>query len=184
MKTRIYSLFLIVLFPFLLALTTSCNEEEVSDENTYTNISRSITSCITDIYNQNLAGKPSGTQNITTEGPLGGTVIITGSNSVTDDGLNSLDFSYELQNVKYIYVSQYYTTEITINGTITEKGSFNNDDKVKSLSYKSSNIQIVGSIYYTENEKIKREINLSGTISINHGWSSTDAIICGNSISY
>ena len=184
MKTRIYSLFLIVLFPFLLALTTSCNEEEVSDVNMYTNVSRSITSCITDIYNQNLAGKPSGTQNISAEGPLGGTVIITGSNSVSDDGLNSLDFSYELQSVKYIYVSQYYTTEITITGTITEKGSFKNDDNFKSISYKSTNIRITGSISYTENNKMTREIDLSGNITINKGWSTTDAIISGYSVSY
>lgn len=176
---------ILLLFPFLIATTSSCDkEEDVSDENMYTNVSRSITSCISDIYNQNLAGKPSGPQNMTALGPLGGTIIISGSNTVSNDGLNALDFSYELQNVKYIYVSQYYTTEITLTGTLTEKGSFKNEDYFRSVSYKSSNMHINGSIYYTKNNKMTRDINLSGDISINAGWSTTNSIICGYTVSY
>lgn len=175
---------ILLLLPFLVATTTSCEEEDVSDENMYTNVSRSITSCISDIYNQNLAGNPTGSVNITAEGPLGGTVILSGSGSLSDNGLMVLDFSYELQNVKYIYVSQYYTTEITLTGTLTEKGSFKNEDYFKSVSYKSSNMHINGSIYYTQNNKMTRDINLSGDISINAGWSTTNSIICGYTVSY
>ena len=54
---------------------------------------------ITDIYNQHLAGKPSGSQNYQSVScPLGGTVTITGTTSVSNsNGINNVDLFYTLQ---------------------------------------------------------------------------------------
>lgn len=171
----------------LLLSFVSCKKdkkEEVDNNTMYTNISRSIVNCISDIYNQNIAGKPSGSQNMTVSGPLGGNVTITGSNTVDDNKTNSLDFLYTLESVKYIYVSQYYTTTLTLTGAISETGSFNNNENYLSINYKSENLKVVGLIHYTKNEKIARDINLSGTININRGYYKTNSIVFGETVSY
>ncbi|HOS16113.1 MAG TPA: hypothetical protein PKX15_03720 [Bacteroidales bacterium] len=178
-----------IYFSIILSLLffVSCKKdkkEEVNDDTMYTNISRSIIGCISDIYNQNIAGKPSGNQNMTVSGPLGGNVTITGSNTVDDNKTNSLDFLYSLESVKYVFVSQYYTTTLTLTGTINETGSFNNNDKYLSINYKSDNLKVVGSIYYTKNEKINRDINFSGNININRNYYQTNSIIFGETVSY
>ena len=76
-------------------MLTSCDKkEDVDDKTTYTNITRSIVSCISDIHNQNLAGRPTGAQNMTVGGPLGGEVIIEGSTGVADNGISTMDLNY------------------------------------------------------------------------------------------
>ncbi|MDD2622068.1 MAG: hypothetical protein WC142_01770 [Bacteroidales bacterium] len=169
---------------FLLMLTSCDKKEDVDDKTTYTNITRSIVSCISDIHNQNLAGRPTGAQNMTVGGPLGGEVIIEGSTGVADNGISTMDLNYTLSGVNYIFVSQYYTTNITLNGVINEKGSFNSETQYVSINYSSSNLQISGSIYYSKNDKVSRTINESGSVSINRSWSTTNGYVFGQTVTY
>lgn len=184
MKKNTHFIVLLFLSFILASFISSCDTEDIPDESMYTNVSRSIVSCTRDIHNQNIAGKPTGSHDMTIEGPLGGTIHITGTSSVdTEHELYTKDVIYDFQNVKYIYVSQYYTTEITIYGMVNIKGSQAKTGYI-SMHYSSDELHIKGIIYYIKNRKLIRDIDLNGEIAINETTSKTTAIICGNSVSY
>lgn len=187
--TKIYVLPLFIVIFSLL--TNSCKEEDNSDQVTvtdkifYEQIGYTIIKCYTDIYNQNLAGKPTGTQNITTNGPMGGTVKITGTSSYdSTHSITTTDLTYTLTNVVANYSaasttgSTTCTTQITITGVASYKGSFSST--YTSLSHQSQNLHVVGSVTYAG---VTRNIDQTGQVNINRS-STVSATLFGNTVNW
>ena len=184
-----------LVFPFIMAglllFINSCAEDEttepitVSDKIFYEQLGSTIIKCYTDIYNQNLAGKPTGTQNITSVGPMGGNVIITGTNSYDNThGITTTTISFALNNVQYIKTqtstsgNTTATTEITLTGATTYFGSFS--DSYTSVNHQSQNLHIKGSVTYAGTV---RTIDMTGPVIINRS-STTSVSIFGNTVSW
>lgn len=101
---------------------------------------------VVEMYNQNLAGKPSGAQNITGPCPVGGTVQITGTTSVDSaHNLTSVSLRYAMTNCKIseVSTSPAVTVALTLNGTLTETGSWNMPT-FKSANYQTTGLAING----------------------------------------
>jgi hypothetical protein len=135
----------------------------ISDQNFYSQLGGSIIKCYVDIYNQNLAGKPTGTHNINTNGPMGGEVNISGNTTYDNThGITTTDLIFAMNQVQYVYSASGYTTEITLTGSTTYSGSFSNS--YTSVNHQSQNIHLKGSVTH---EGIIRNIDMWGEISIN-----------------
>jgi hypothetical protein len=178
---------LFILTSFIISILISCDstkkETTISDENFYKELGITLIQCYNDIYNQNLAGSATGTQNITADGPMGGTVVITGSDSYDNThGITSTDLVFSMDAVQYIYTyegsSSTWVTELIISGSTTFTGSFSDD--YTSLNYQSNNLSITG-IVSTGN--ISRSIKMSGAVSINRS-TSTSVNIFGNLVTW
>lgn len=189
-KTK-YSVFLFIIMGMLFMLTTSCEKEiktdpvVVSDKIFYEQLCSAIVKCYTDVYLQNLAGKPTGNQNITNSGPMGGSVVITGSNSVdiTHD-ITMTSIIITMTNAAYSNTvlsasgTTSCTTEITLTGATTYNGSFS--DTYTSLNYQSQNLHVMGSVTYAGTV---RNIDQTGQVTINRS-SKISANLFGNNVSW
>lgn len=169
----ITTLGMFLLIATLLAPTPACNTEKISDDVFYECLAKAVAYCYMDIGNQNLAGSPTGTQNMTVNGPMGGTVVITGSNSASGSIVTE-DLVFTMTNVKYIWLD----TEITLNGSTTCKGS--HSDNYESLSYVAGNMHITGSV---EKDGDTRTLDETGTVNYNSA-STHSADILGHSVSW
>ncbi len=146
---------------------------------------------ITDIYNQHLAGKPSGSQNYQSVScPLGGTVTITGTTSVSNsNGINNVDLYYTLSNCRDSKIGS-NTIALTITGTVEETGSFGGftNSGYESLSFRSTgNLSIAGTDtnpQYTT-AVINEQCTYAETIYSADGTSgTTSGAICGRNVSW
>jgi hypothetical protein len=141
--------------------------------------------CYTDIYNQNLAGKPTGAQNITSTGPMGGTVIITGSDTYdSTHGITTTNLNYALTNVVGTHTSTSTsgnttcTTQVTLTGDATYNGSFSTT--YTSLNHQSLHLRVNGSVTWAG---VTRTIDQTGQVTINN--SSTISVnLFGHNVSW
>jgi len=184
--------FLVLLFASVLLLSANgCSVKDdsdgvvVSDKIFYEQIAYTIIKSYTDIYNQNLAGKPTGTQNIATVAPLGGNVAITGSNTYdSTHDITTADLTFVLANVIGSSTTSSdngkttCTTQITITGSTTYKGSFSNT--YTSVSHQSQNLHVVGSVTYAG---VTRTIDMTGQVAINR-TTTVVANLFGNNVSW
>jgi hypothetical protein len=174
----------------MLMLISSCKKDEpeeattISDDNFYMMVGVSLINCYTDIYNQNLAGVATGTHNITTDGPMGGTVLITGTTTYDNThGITTTDLVLSMTDVQYTYSysdgsGKSWTTHVTLTGFTTYTGSFS--DNYTSVNHQSDNLKIEGTVTY---DGTTRSINSMGQVSINR--SSTVAVnIFGHIVSW
>ncbi len=174
----------------LLMLSNSCKKDEtpapasISDNNFYMMLGTSLINCYTDIYNQNLAGVVTGGHNITTEGPMGGTVLITGNTTYDNThGITTTDLVFSMTNVKYIYSytdssGKTWSVQVTLTGYTTYVGSFSNT--YTSVNHQSDNLYINGTVSY---DGVTRSIDSAGGVSINRS-SVTAVTIFGHSVSW
>lgn len=185
-SVKYYSLLVLLLCGLLNGCTVKENDPvEVSDKIFYEQIASTIIKTYTDIYNQNLAGKPTGTQNITATAPLGGNVSITGSNSYdkTHD-ITTTDLTFALTNVVGSSTvssedgKTTCTTQITLTGATTYKGSFSTT--YTSVSHQSQNLHVAGTVTYAGTT---RTIDITGVVNINR-TSTVTASLFGHSVSW
>ena len=76
-----------------------------------------------DIFNQNLAGTPTGTIDMTAAGPFGGTVHITGITSYDQsNGIETVHLKYDMSNCQISSTSSAsdLNVNLTLNGVISE----------------------------------------------------------------
>ncbi|HPT15215.1 MAG TPA: hypothetical protein PK796_10525 [Bacteroidales bacterium] len=159
---------------------SASDDPAISDKSLYEHTVYSMAKCFKDVYNQNLAGHPAGGQNMTVNGPMGGTVIITGNTSYDQThGITTVDLVFNMTSVKYTTNSNDWLTEITMTGSITYTGSFS--DSYTSLNHQSSAMQITGTVTHDGDE---RAIDESGPVSINLSDSDITANIFGHSVSW
>jgi hypothetical protein len=190
-KKSVFFVFSFVMLGGVLMFSNSCAPDDTSDPVTvsdkiyYEQIGNALVKCYIDIYNQNLAGKPTGTQNITSTGPMGGTVIITGSDSYDNThGITTTDLIFTMTNIQYFFTASSAsgnttaTTQITISGATTYDGSFS--DTYTSVNHQSQNLHIVGSVTYAGTV---RPVDITGEVIINRSSKITVTIL-GNTVSW
>ena len=185
-KSR-FLIYPLMIMGMLLMLANSCGPDKtvtvpitISDDNFYSSIGYSLVKCYNDIYNQNLAGHTVGGHNITVNGPMGGTVIITGTTGYSsNNGITTTDLIFSMTSVKYVTNASGFETEITLTGATTCTGSFSSS--YTSLNHQSNNLHISGSVTHND---IVRKIDRTGIVSINRLTSSISATIFGNTVSW
>ena len=184
-KNKIW-IYPLVIMGILLMLTNSCKKDDtttpatINDTQFYQYIGYSLASCYVDMYNQNLAGHSTGTQNITANGPMGGTVLITGTTGYSSNtGITTTDLLFTMTSINYTSSSNGYVTQITLTGATTYTGSFSSS--YTSVNHQSNNLHIKGSVTY---KGIVRNIDKSGTVSMNRSESSVSATIFGITVTW
>ena len=170
---------------------SSSSSKTFSQEQIDSDVVWGIGELITDIFNQNLAGKPSGPVNLQSVScPLGGTVTITGTTSVSSsNGIDSVDLYYTMSNCIDTKIGS-NTIALTISGTVEETGSFSGNTNIgyENLSFRSiGDLTIVGTdtnpLYTTA--VINEQCSYSETISSADGTSgTTSGIICGRNVAW
>jgi hypothetical protein len=94
------------------------------------------------LWNQLVAGRPSGTKNTTGTCPLGGSVQITGTTGVSDNGINTADVVFALQgcsNSDAIY-------SLTFTGEVTMEGSFRSNSDFMAMTFTSPSLGASGAL--------------------------------------
>lgn len=182
-EIRIY---ILVIMSVLLLLANSCENKDdsttdtITDKQFYSYIGYSLVSCYVDIYNQNLAGHSTGAQNITANGPMGGTVIITGNTGYSSNtDITTTDLLFSMTSIKYTSNSNGFLTQITLTGATTYTGSFS--DSYTSVNHQSNNLHIKGSVTYKD---IVRNIDNTGIVSMNRSEAAITATIFGNTVAW
>lgn len=160
----------------------------LDDDSFYEQIGAAIVACAVAIYNQNLAGKPAGTHQITTSGPLGGMVTITGTTSIdqTHD-ITAVDLSYDLDEVGCSTVFSSADTEwaltLTLTGTLTHKGSFGGiSGDYSDETYAGTALHIMASSAY--NDDIVRTTDETGDVTIHRQNDHISGVVLGHAISW
>lgn len=127
------------------------------------------------IWNQKVAGHPSGPQDITGACPLGGTVHITGSDSATADGTTTTDIQFVLDGCEY---SQ-KVFDLTFTGTVSMEGSFNGNTGFGAEVFTASGLQAKGVIHYIDDPAIDDSCDLTMAQDGSGDGSSLVGKICG-----
>jgi hypothetical protein len=137
----------LVVIPLLATLSTSCTKDrnKYDDEQFYKDVAWGLMTGLVDIYNQNLAGTPTGPVDITANGPFGGTVHITGTTSYDQgNGIETVHLQYSMSNCRISSTSSSsdLNVDLTLNGVISEDGSWSST--YTSLSYGSDALGVEG----------------------------------------
>lgn len=176
-----FRIFSFILVGMLFISFNSCTKDDaddtpaISDNTFYSDIAYALESCYVDIYNQNLAGKPTGLYNLTSDGPMGGTVVITGTTSYDNThGITGTDLLYDMSSV--VYTTAHAT--ITITGSATYKGTFSST--YTSVQNLSDNLHIVATV---TRDGESRSLDDTGVVSINRSANIT-ATIFGHTVSW
>lgn len=171
--------FLALLLVLLLS-TGSCKKEEtvISDADFYKNTSAALVDCYVAIYNQNIAGYPEGAVDKTVSGPLGGDVHITGSTTASSS-TTTTDLLFTLTNVPYVYRNGDWIVTLTLTGDVTYNGSFSG--AYKSINHQSANLSVDGTVAY---KQTTRNMDMTGSVSINRNNNTVTAVIFGHAVSY
>ena len=138
---------LLVVIPLLATLSTSCTKDrnKYDDEQFYKDVAWGLMTGLVDIYNQNLAGTPTGAIDTTAAGPFGGTVRITGTTSFDQgNGIETVHLQYDMSNCRISSTSSSsdLNVDLTLNGVISENGSWSST--YTSLSYGSDALDVDG----------------------------------------
>ena len=158
------------------------DSEDIPDSTLYKLIAYTLIVFESDAYNQNFAGKPTGDVDIRFEGTYGGSVKVTGSNSrATDVDITTATLVYTLDNVKQISSANdgKLISNITFNGAIKVKGSFN--ESYTSKSFSSSNLTASGTITYGSST---REFSDSGSVNISISEGKVTAEVFGHTVAW
>lgn len=133
-------------------------------------------------YNQNVAGKPSGSIDQTGRCPLGGTVHITGTTSVASDGTNTLHLVFDLAGC----ANSGGTYSLTFSGSVAVDGTLNSSgaSQVTSVTITASSMTVSGSLKYRDDPPIEETCDVSVTQQDSlRGSSSLDGQVCGREFS-
>ena len=174
---------LVLAMAFLVLLTVSCKHEaKYADELFYKDVAWGLMTGLSDIYNQNLAGTPSGAVDITANGPFGGTVHITGNTSYSEsNGIQTVHLLYDMSGcrISSTYSSSDLNVDLTLNGVISEDGSWS--PTYVSVAYASDSLHVNGTS--TRGTK-DRTVNETTTFVANRTSSGISAELFGFNVSW
>jgi hypothetical protein len=106
-------------------------------------------------WGQNLTGKPTGAQDSYANCPLGGTVHITGTTSVSN-GIDSADLTFDFSDC----ANSNTDYSLTFNGAVTMQGSFEATTQFAALTFSSAALTTSGGIKYLDNPQIGEACDL------------------------
>jgi hypothetical protein len=166
----------------LLLPNLSCTKPRYNDESFYEDVAWGTMTGLVDIYNQNLAGTPTGPVDITVAGPFGGSVHITGTTSFDQgNGIETVHLQYDMVNCRISSTSSSsnLNVDLTLTGVITEDGSWSQN--YTSLSYNSAALRVNGS---SQRGDRQRDVNDMTTFKANRTSSGTSAELFGFKVSW
>lgn len=173
----------LVAVALLLLPNLSCTRQpRYSDESFYEDVAWGIMTGLVDIFNQNLAGKPTGTIDMIAAGPFGGTVHITGTTSLDQgNGIETVQLKYDMSGCQISSTSSAsdLNVNLTLNGVITEDGSWSTT--YVSEAYNSGALSVNGSSKRGDNV---RDVNKTTTFKANRTSSGTSAELFGFNVSW
>jgi len=184
-KQKVTIRFIIAFITILLTgLNVSCTKsgEEYEDELFYKDVAWGIMTGLTDIYNQNIAGTPTGDKDIIADGPFGGTVHITGTTSYDQQNdIQTVHLQYDMTDCRISSTSSSsdLNVDLTLNGVISEDGSWSSS--YTSLSYNSDALNVNGTS--TRGSK-EREVNGTTIFKANRTSSGISAELFGYKVSW
>jgi len=127
------------------------------------------------LWNQNIAGQTVGQKDLTVSGPQGGTVHITGTTAVANNGINTLHLVFDFTNCKGL--KEKYN--LTFNGIVNADGTF--DDTYTAISYTSSQLDYTGTV---GTDDWVTNVHGSCNVTINETKTSVSGTFCGRTFSY
>lgn len=148
---------------------------------------------IADIFNQNVTGTPVGPKNITGNCPVGGSVVITGTTSHPDStGTTTIDLAYAMTGCKIAKTTTqgntHVTVALTLDGTVMEKGSWNNNTGFLSKNYSSQSLTMAGTAERTGflDAKVDQTCEIATSLTRKAGSTqgSTAGAICGRQVAW
>ena len=137
---------------------------------------------LVDIYNQNIAGTPTGPVDMVANGPFGGTVHITGTKSYdSGNDIETVHLRYDMSNCRISSTSSLsnLNVDLTLNGIISEDGTWSSS--YVSLSYSSAALRMDGS---SQSGSRQRDVNNTTTFKANRTNSGTSAELFGFRVSW
>jgi hypothetical protein len=167
---------------FLVLPNLSCTKSRYSDESFYGDVAWGIMTGLVDIYNQNIAGTPTGPVDIVANGPFGGTVHITGTTSYdSGNGIETVHLQYDMLNCRISSTSSSsdLNVDLNLNGVISEDGTWSSS--YVSLSYNSPAIAVDGS---SQKGSRQRDVNDMTAFKANRTSSGTSAELFGFKVSW
>jgi hypothetical protein len=132
------------------------------------------------LYNENVAGTPSGNTDRTGRGPLGGSVHITGTTSVASDKTTTLHLAFDMMGV----ANSSSTFSLTFTGTVAMEGTFQTGaNKFTAITWTTPSIAIMGSLKFLDNPSIGETCDLSETQQDSSSTSTLNGRVCGREFS-
>jgi hypothetical protein len=172
----------LVAVPLFATLNLSCTKDKYDDELFYKDVAWGIMTGLVDIYNQNIAGTPTGPVDITAAGPFGGTVHITGTTSFdSNNGIETVHLQYDMIGCRVSSTSSAsdLNVDLTLNGVISEDGTWSST--YTSLSYRSDALGVNG---VSTRGTRDRTVNSTTTFKANRTSSGISAELFGFKVSW
>ena len=136
----------VVVAALLLGLTSiSCTHSYYHDELFYEDVAWGLVTGLDAIYDDYIAGTPTGCLDILACGPSGGIVHITGTTSYDPcSGIETAHLRYDMTDVRVSFTSSSsdLDVDLTLSGVICEHSSWSYDDA--SLSYDAPDLWLAG----------------------------------------
>ena len=168
---------------FLVLPNMSCTKKSsYADQSFYEDVAWGIMTGLVDIYNQNIAGTPTGPVDMIANGPFGGTVHITGTTSYNQsDSIEAVHLQYDMSNcqISSTSSSSNLNVDLILNGVISEDGTWSSS--YVSLSYKSPSLNVDG---LSQRGSKQRDVNDMTTFKANRTSSGTSAELFGFKVSW
>jgi hypothetical protein len=143
-------------------------------------VGQGLDSTIWLLYNENVAGTPSGNTDRTGRGPLGGSVHITGTTSVATDKTTTLHLVFTMTSV----ANSSSDYSLTFSGTVAMDGTFQTGaNKFTAITWSTSSIAITGSLQFLDNPAIDETCDLSETQQDSSNTSTLNGRMCGRDFS-
>ena len=176
MKIKIYSFILVTIMISYISFYCS-SDSSTTPLTTYTcdqkcqdgNVGYGFNHTYWFLWNQNIAGTPVGNKDITVNGPLGGSVHIYGTTSLSNNNITVVHLTYDLINCKNS--DDNYT--LTFTGTVACDGTFSSTHTA--FVFGSEHLTYTGTVGKNTNN----QVNATCAVSIVHDNNNLSGSICG-----
>lgn len=169
-----------VALPFLLACSSS--DSDSGEEQTLRLTAWATLSGVGDLYNQHVAGKPTGAQDLSGSCAFGGSFRITGQTGPNvSDSPQSIDLVYELTACRVAPVSADGATyaDLIVDGVLTEQGSIS--PTYASVSYASDDLGMTGTV---TQQSSTYPVDRRCSVRMNRKTSSVNALVCDTNVAW
>lgn len=162
-------------------MTTGCKDEKestVSDDSYYNALACTVRTAMSSVFNQNIAGTSNTAPDMDIAAPYGGTVHLSGTIDIGNDGQTRIDLTYAFDNVKWIwaYDDNSASSEVYMTGTIHEVGTYRYSEQYMNVTTSSENLKMTGTV---NSGSASRTVDEFGKINLVSGWSNYDGVMYG-----